>query len=535
MRTKLGNFRQKETRRIFALILGGKMVGIISILAAMKGFGMLFESAAGASPLAQTAAGASDLVSPINTVWVLVTAFMVFFMQAGFMALEAGFARSRESVNIMMECIFDTCLCGVLYWAVGFAFQFGTGNGVIGHSNFFLHGATPAYGTTGVAFLAFFLFQFAFADTASTITSGAMVGRTSFKGDILYSACVSGLIYPIFGHWVWGPGGWLGNTMGWFSGMTGGTVFRDFAGSTVVHTVGGFVALAGCIALGPRLGRKFKRDGGGPTPPHDLNIAAIGAVILWFGWYGFNPGSTLSAMDWEGIGRVAANTTLAACAGGLVAVFFVYPRSKKWDVGMSVNGFLGGLVSITAPCYWVSPAGAVIIGGIAGIVVPLAVDFMEHRRWDDPIGAVAVHGFCGIWGTLAVGLFATGAFGIPAANGADTTTTITGLFYGGGTAQLRAQAIGSLTCVIVVFTVAMVIMKMITSIKGEWGLRVSKDGELEGLDIFEHGTTAYHLEFGQGTTYTTMTGLPGKLPVAADEEPADEEPAEPATTMESSV
>src|SRR5437763_1228117 len=194
MRNKLGRFRQRETRRVFGLILGGKLLGIVTILAAMKTFGMLFDSAAGAAPVAQIAHEATDLVSPINTVWVLVTAFLVFFMQAGFMALEAGFARSRESVNIMMECVFDTCLCGILYWAVGFAFQFGTGNSIIGHSNFFLHGATPAYGSTGVAFLAFFLFQFAFADTASTITSGAMVGRTGFKGGILYSAAVAGFI-----------------------------------------------------------------------------------------------------------------------------------------------------------------------------------------------------------------------------------------------------------------------------------------------------------------------------------------------------
>jgi len=488
------------------------MLGILSLLGVMKGFGWLFESAAGASPLAQVAHEAGDFVSPINTVWVLITAFLVFFMQAGFMALEAGFSRSRETVNILLECVFDTCLCGVLYWAIGFAFQFGVGNGLIGHQFFFLHGMTDSYGTTGVAFLAFFLFQFAFADTASTITSGAMVGRTGFKGDILYSACVSGFIYPIFGHWVWGPGGWLGNTMGWFHGMAGGAVFRDFAGSTVVHTVGGFIALAGAIVLGPRLGRKFKRDGGGPTPPHDLTMGAIGGVILWFGWYGFNPGSTLSAMDWVGIGRVATNTTLAACSAGLVAVLFVYPRSKKWDLGMSINGFLGGLVAITAPCYWVSPSGALMIGAIAGVVVPLAVDFIEHMRVDDPIGAVAVHGFCGIWGTIAVGLFATGQFGIPTADGADTTTTVNGLFYGGGTAQLRAQLIGSITCVIVVFTVAFIIMKLIMSIKGDWRLRVSQDGELEGLDIHEHGSPAYHMEFGQGMTYTTAAGFPGGKP-----------------------
>ena len=236
-------------------------------------------------------------------------------------------------------------------------------------------------------------------------------------------------------------------TIGSLSSFTGGAVFRDFAGSTVVHTVGGFIALGGAIVLGPRLGRKFKRDGGGPMPPHDLTMGAIGAVILWFGWYGFNPGSTLSAMDFEGIGRVAANTTLAACAGGLMAMFWVYPRSKKWDLGMTCNGLLGGLVAITAPCYWVSPGGAVIIGLVAGIVVPLGVDLLEHLRIDDPIGAVAVHGFCGIWGTLSLGLFATGAFGIPTADGVDTATTVKGLFYGGGLDQLKAQLVGSITCV----------------------------------------------------------------------------------------
>src|SRR5689334_21151993 len=212
-----------------------------------------------------------------------------------------------------------------------------------------------------------------------------MVGRTSFKGDILYSTRVSGFAYPIFGHWVWGPGGWLQNLhTSAFSFIDKDIFFRDFAGSTVVHTVGGVISLAGAIVLGPRLGRKFKRDGGGPTPPHDINIAAIGGVILWFGWYGFNPGSTLSAMDWQGIGRISANTTLAACAGGLIAVLFVYPRSKKWDVGMSINGFLGGLVAITCPCYWVSPMGSIFIGAVAGIVVPLCVDLLEHLRIDDP-------------------------------------------------------------------------------------------------------------------------------------------------------
>jgi ammonium transporter, Amt family len=504
---RLKRFQEKDTRRVFGAVLLGKMVGILGIFGAMKGFTFFLDSPAGASVGGQTQEIA-DTVNAINTVWVLVAAFLVFFMQAGFMALEVGFARSKETINIMMECVFDTCLCGILYWAFGFAFQFGVGNGLIGHSNFFLNGATDTYTyggsfDTGVAFMAFFLFQFAFADTASTITSGAMVGRTSFKGDILYSTMVSGFIYPIFGHWVWGPGGWLSTTMGWFDGISkDGLWFRDFAGSTVVHTVGGTIALWGAIFLGPRLGRKFKKEGGGPTPPHDLNIAALGAVILWFGWYGFNPGSTLSGMDITGIGRVAANTTLAACAGGLVAVFLVYPRSKKWDLGMALNGFLGGLVGITAPCYWVTSWSAVIIGAVAGMLVPFFVDFIEWLKVDDPIGAVAVHMGCGIWGTLAVGLFANGdsiddpnSFGVP------------GLFAGGGAEQLKIQVIGSLTCIVVVSLVSIIVFKTIRSLPGSWNLRLEKELELEGIDISEHGNTAYHMELGQGMSYTTASGF----------------------------
>ena len=519
IRTRLRRLRDKDTRKLIAVILAGKMLGIVALLFAVKAFGWYFGSQASAAAIRQVATKADDIVSPLNTVWVLVTAFLVFFMQAGFMGLEAGFARSRETVNVLMECVFDTCLCGLLYWAFGFAFQFGTGNGFIGHTYFLLHGAPQTYGTTGVAFLAFWLFQFAFADTASTVTSGAMVGRTAFIGDIWYSICVSGFIYPIFGHWAWGPGGWLGNmTLHPLSTFTHGAVFRDFAGSTVVHTVGGFIALAGAMALGPRLGRKFKKDGGGPTPPHDLTWGAIGGVILWFGWYGFNPGSTLSAMDFSGIGRVAANTTIAACAGGMMAVLFVYPRSKKWDLGISVNGFLGGLVAITCPCYWVSPFGAVVIGAVAGIVVPLGIDFLESRRIDDPIGAVPVHGFAGIWGTLSLGLLATGHYGVPTATGVDTSTVVKGLFYGGGLDQLKAQFIGSATCVIAVFGFSLLLMYFLKSRKV---LRLSREGELEGMDLHEHGTAAYHVEFGQGMTYTTPAGLPfnGSHKEAPDEEP----------------
>jgi ammonium transporter, Amt family len=504
--TRLGRLRDRETRRMIGAIFAGKMLGVVAILATLRVFTSLVDTPASAQTVAHRA---NDLVNPVNTMWTLVAAFLVFFMQAGFMGLEAGFARSRETVNVLTECIVDTCLCGLLFWAFGFAFMFGEGNGLIGHQFFLLHGAPATYGSTGVAFLAFFLFQFAFADTCSTITSGAMVGRTGFKGDLLYSIGVSGFIYPIFGHWVWGPSGWLANmTPGSLSSFTGGAVFRDFAGSTVVHTVGGFIALAGAIVLGPRLGRRFRRDGGGPFPPHDLTIAAIGGVILWFGWYGFNPGSTLSAMDFEGIGRVATNTTLAAAAGGLVAMLWVYPRSKKWDLGMTVNGFLGGLVAITAPCYWVSPAGAVLIGAVAGVVVPLAVDFIEWIRVDDPVGAVAVHGFTGIWGTLSLGLFATGAFGIPTPDGVDVSTTVRGLFYGGGLDQLKAQFVGSFTCVVVVGGAALALMYAVQLTRK---LRVSTEGELEGLDLHEHGTPPYHVEFGQGMTYSSTIGAPSTV------------------------
>jgi Amt family ammonium transporter len=309
-----------------------------------------------------------------------------------------------------------------------------------------------------------------------------MVGRTGFVGDLLYSFGVSGFIYPILGHWAWGPDGWL-NTIH-------PAAFHDFAGSTVVHTIGGFVALTGAIALGPRLGRKFKRDGGAMPPGHDMTIAAVGGVILWFGWYGFNPGSTLSAMDMQGCGRVAANTTLAACAGGLSTLFYMLPRNKVWDCGMTVNGFLAGLVAITCPCYWVSPFGAIMIGLIAGIVVVWGVDVVEWLRIDDPVGAVAVHGVCGIWGTLSLGLFATGEFGAAGPTGADNSpgAVVSGLFYGGGANQLIAQAIGSAAITAATFGVGMILMY---AVKATGTLRISRDEEMAGLDISEHGGSAY--------------------------------------------
>ncbi len=457
--------------KVLALV-GGKMVGLILLVTAIK-------AVMGSPVLAADAPQPTAEINALNTVWVLVAAFLVFCMQVGFVMLEAGFARSRESINILVEGIIDTCICGVAFWAWGFAFMFEPGNGFIGLQGFFLNGLPETYLTTGVPLLAFWVFQFAFADTCSTITSGAMVGRCGFVGDILYSIGVTGFIYPIIGHWAWGPDGWL---------VTMAVPFRDFAGSTVVHTIGGAISLIGAIALGPRLGRVFRRDGGGPPMPHNIILGAVGGLMLWFGWYGFNPGSTLSAMDIQGIARVSFNTTMAACSAGLVAIFISYFRTGKWDLGLTTNGFLAGLVAITAPCYWVSPTGSLIIGAVSAFVVVWATDLLEYLRIDDPIGAVPVHMANGIWGTLALGLFATGQFGLPGPMGADTSVSIKGLFYGGGTEQLMAQVIGSGAVTLATLAAAIVVMY---GVKATGTLRVSREGELEGLDQHEHGMLAY--------------------------------------------
>jgi Amt family ammonium transporter len=557
--------KDPEWRRYMALICVGKFVGVALLLlaiitmsavlsggSAVAGGRVAHAQEAASSAPAAPAAGAAvstvapaaapadptttqpamihdindstknTTINPLNTVWTLIGAFLVFGMQAGFTMLEAGFCRSRETVNVLVECAFDTCLCGFLYYAFGYAFMFGQGNGFIGwhdpndvaggpvHSWFFLqNGATSAlYWGTGVPVLAHWIFQFAFADCASTICSGTMIGRTAFWGDIIYSVCVSGFIYPIIGHWAWGPDGFLA-TMGGLNASPNsfthlfngwGMNFHDFAGSTVVHSIGGWIALAGGICLGPRLGRKFKRDGGGAMTPHDLTIAVIGGFILWFGWYGFNPGSTLSAMDFISIGRIAANTTLAACTGGLAAIFFVYTRTKKWDAGAITNGFLAGLVAITCPCFWVSPAGACWLGAVAGVIVILAADLLEYLRIDDPIGAWPVHGVCGVWGTLSLGLFASGEYNFSGSSPSitaiytgpaghqDQTQFLTGLFYGGGFKCLEGQIIGSFTVCACTFIVAFVMFKILDAMRL---LRISKHGEIEGMDLHEHGISAY--------------------------------------------
>jgi Amt family ammonium transporter len=450
----------------------GKLIGLAAIV--FVAYNAIPTIAYAADPAAPDPMAS---VNAINTVWTLVAAFLVFGMQVGFVMLEAGFARERESVNILVEGIADTAICGVFFWAIGFAFMFEDGTPFIGTHGFFLQGLDPTYGSTGIPLLAYWVFQFAFADTASTITSGAMVGRCGFIGDLLYSVGVTGFIYPIVGHWAWGPDGWLAVMS-----------FKDFAGSTVVHTIGGTISLAGALALGPRLGRVFKRDGGGPMLPHNLLFGATGGLILWFGWYGFNPGSTLSALDMQGIARVSFNTTMAACTGGLGALFISYARTGKWELGLVVNGFLGGLVAITAPCYWVSPLGSAIIGLVAAPVVVWGLDLLEYLRIDDPIGAVPVHMFAGIWGTISLGLFATGEFGAPTPLGADVSSTVAGLFYGGGATQLITQVEGSAAVTIVTFVVGMALMY---AVKATGTLRISEAGEIEGLDRHEHGISAY--------------------------------------------
>jgi ammonium transporter, Amt family len=486
------NMRNPVHRRNVILLMTGKAIGLAIVFGLMR---WLIPQVAHA----QDSSDSTDLVSSINavnTAWTLIAAFLVFGMQVGFVMLEAGFARERESVNILVEGIADTCICGVFFWAIGFAFMFEDGNKFIGTHGFFLQNLPATYGSTGVPLLAFWVFQFAFADTASTITSGAMVGRCGFIGDILYSIGVTGFIYPIVGHWCWGPDGWLA--------LRG---FHDFAGSTVVHTIGGTISLAGAIALGPRLGRVFRRDGGGPMPPHNIILGAVGGLILWFGWYGFNPGSTLSALDAAGIGRVSFNTTLAACSAGLTGLFFSYARSGKWDLGLTVNGFLAGLVAITCPCYWVQPVGAFFIGIIGASAMIMGMEVLEYLRIDDPIGAVPVHMFAGMAGTMSLGLFGAGAFGLPTTTGADTSAVVTGLFYGGQGHTLLVQAYGTFAVMGATLAISLALMY---AVKLTRTLRVSEAGEREGLDIHEHGQAAYP-EFVVNRGFSPYSGVPASF------------------------
>lgn len=407
---------------------------------------------------------ASNAVA-IDTMWTLIAAFLVFFMQAGFAMVEAGFTRAKNACNIMMKNLMDFAVGSVTYWAVGFAIMFGTtALGLFGKTGFFLSSADPAT-AEGMWQFTFFIFQAVFAATAATIVSGAMAGRTKFSSYLAYSAFLTAIIYPVVGHWIWGDG-WLSA-----KGMI------DFAGSTVVHSVGGWAALAGAILLGPRLGKYNKDGSSNAIPGHNIPLAALGVFILWFGWFGFNAGSTTAGTDLS-IATIAVTTNLAAAAGAIAAMIIVWIQFGKPDVSMSLNGALAGLVGITAGCANVSPLSAIIIGAVAGVLVVFSVEFIDKvLKVDDPVGAVSVHGVCGAWGTFAVGLFAQEAYG-----------GTNGLFFGGGISQLITQITGIASVFAWTFGAAFLLFGVI---KLTIGLRASDEEQLKGLDIGEHGMESY--------------------------------------------
>lgn len=413
------------------------------------------------------------LATAINMIWVLVAGFLVFFMQAGFAMVEGGFCRAKNVGNLMLKNLMDFAVGSLLFFAIGYAIMFGADRaGLFGTSGWFL--GTLSF-DDGFGW-AFFMYQLVFAATAATIVSGAVAERLKVSAYLIYTVFVSGLIYPLVGHWIWG-GGWLAQM-----GMI------DFAGSTVVHSVGGWAGLAGALVLGPRIG-KFNKDGtSNVIPGHSLTLAALGVFILWFGWFGFNPGSTLSGLN-GGIGYIAFTTNLAAAAAAVSALIIQWVRSGRPSVEMALNGALAGLVAITAGCAVVTPFAALLIGLLAGGVVVFCLWLIERvLRVDDPVGAVAVHAGCGIFGTLMVGLFANPevmAF-------TQVTWGRPGLFYGGGFAQLGVQALGVLAVAVWSFGSSFALFWLMNKV---YGIRVSAKEELEGLDLSEHGTIGYP-EFG---------------------------------------
>ncbi len=426
----------------------------------------------------------------IDTTWVLLSGFLVFFMQTGFALLEAGLVRQTGVVNTLMENFIDAAVTIVIWWAVGFGVAFGTSaGGVIGTDNFFLHNAinfaavadpsrmadtlmgNTAYYAMGAGgsnthlnTLTLFFFQFAFAATASTITTGSMAERTDFLGDLIYTSIMAAISYPIVVHWVWNSGGWLAK-MG----------YHDFAGSSVVHAVGGWTALMGGFLLGPRSNRIWDQ----PPPPHNLGFATLGTMILWFGWYGFNPGSTLGMGNPGLSALVVVNTTLSAGAGAIAAMLYVFYRTGKWHLFCTLNGSLAGLVAITAGCAFVAPWAAVVIGLTAGVLAIAVVDFIESLQIDDPVGAFGVHGACGTMGTLAVGFLAQPQL---------TSTGKGGLFLTGTSDLLVTQAIGVLA--IIGFTIFFS-LGLFSALKVFGRLRVNSRADKIGIDLYEHGASAW--------------------------------------------
>ncbi len=477
-------------------------------------------------PTVETVKSATDEVTlSLNMMWMLIGGFLVFFMQAGFALVETGFTRNKNVTHTMMMNMMVFCIGAVGYWLTGFAFQFGGVNqtypeivragvvagpwahspitlgdwsglmstsirlgdqiGILGGSGFLLAGLGANSGI-----LAFFLFQMVFMDTAATIPTGSMAERLKFIGFVVMGLWVSMFIYPLVAGWIWG-GGWLQN-LGRIAGLGNGAV--DFAGSGPVHMIGGCVGLAGAIVIGPRIG-KFNKDGSANTiPGHNITIGILGTIILFFGWFGFNPGSSLGFTGaFRNLAIIAAvNTLLAGAAGGCAAMTYMWlvGPSKKPDAGMSVNGLLAGLVAITAPCAFVDQWAAVVIGLIAGVLVCLASVWLEKLKIDDPVGAVPVHMVNGAWGVLAVGLFANANPDTAAWNGMESA--VTGLFYGGGIGQLLAQFTEVISIFIAVVGLSWLFFKACYAMGL---LRVSREDELKGLDMPEMGSLAYPVDW----------------------------------------
>ncbi|MFO7884338.1 MAG: ammonium transporter [Desulfobacteraceae bacterium] len=433
-----------------------KKIFVISLISA----GFLGSAAAWAGDEAPTILSNKAAIELVQThanfLWTLVAACLVFFMQAGFALVEAGMTRAKSAVNIMMKNLMDFSIGSLGFWALGFGLMFGASKtGWFGTSGFFL----SDFKTGGDPWvLAFWMFQVVFAATAATIVSGAMAERTRFIGYLLYSGIITALIYPIFGSWAWGS---LLNGNGWLENFG----FIDFAGSTVVHSVGGWAALAGTMVLGPRMG-KYTKDGRiKPILGHNIPLAALGVFILWLGWFGFNPGSTTTAD--KSIAMIFVTTNLSAAAGAVFAMITSWLKFGKPDVSMSLNGALAGLVGITAGCANVTPESAVLIGAVSGILIVFSVVFFDRIKIDDPVGAVSVHGVCGAWGTLAAGLFNIG---------------------GTSAGMIGVQLLGIGACFIWSFGAAFVMFKLIDL---AIGLRVSPEEEMDGLDFAEHGGNAY--------------------------------------------
>jgi ammonium transporter, Amt family len=459
----------KRSRRLWRQIL---IMGICTIVLAVFGARATFAQDAAATAVDEL----TTIKIGLDTTWVLLTGFLVFIMQLGFAILETGMIRQTSAVNALLENFLEAGIGAIAWWIVGFGLAFGVdnGSGLIG-TTLFAPGIDLAdtiyYGNIGV--LTMFFFQFAFAATASTITTGAMAERTDFIGNIIYTVIVIVFIYPVIVHWVWG-GGWLFQ-QGFF----------DFAGSNVVHTVGGVIALVGAWMLGPRKGKVW----GQPLPAHNLGLALIGVMILWFGWYGFNPGSTLGAVGTSGtIGIVTLNTTLGAGAGCLATMFFLYFRTGKWSLIATMNGSLAGLVAVTGGCAFISPWAAIIIGAVGGIIMPLAADLLEKIKIDDAVGASPVHFACGVWGILAIGLFAEPSLTPFAANAKSGFGGL--LIPGGGIDILVTQVIGSLATIVWCAVTSYIMFAALKAIKR---LRVNPAAEADGnfIDNYEHGESVW--------------------------------------------